>query len=350
MASTGLNGVIIMANENNVRIFLYLCGLNIVLLFVITFLMIRKFKIKNPEKSYQLAVIDTLMYPFRLLKIGPFKYGEWTLQKALQYSSDATKLTDYGDLSFVQNYKVVHDTVTFRKIKITNLGRFLYFNEFDLFLTRRLKMIDYFKAHSEVLKIPIKSPVFVFGLGRSGTTFTHHLLSLDPQVRSPKLWELIKPVPEFSPKDMTAEQAATMHQVDRSGRKEVIRKRLETRSYLGQDGMEHIHSIGYDEPEEDLMVLCDVIPCGFNHLFSSLVDWEPFLKQCQGEEMKKAYRYYKQFLQLLTHQVNANEQDKRWVLKTPVHIMFLPELLAVFPDAKLVWYDLSFLHPPLLIN
>lgn len=41
-------------------------------------------------------------------------------------------------------------------------------------------------------------PVFVMGLPRTGTTFIHRLLSLDPKVRAPLLWELLAPVPSVA--------------------------------------------------------------------------------------------------------------------------------------------------------
>ena len=43
-----------------------------------------------------------------------------------------------------------------------------------------------------------------------------------------------------------------------------------------------------------------------------------------------------QILQLLTYQLNTSV-NKRWVLKCPLHLFFLREIVEVFPDAKIVW-------------
>lgn len=38
-----------------------------------------------------------------------------------------------------------------------------------------------------------------------------------------------------------------------------------------------------------------------------------------------------------THGRMTHTDPRRWVLKCPLHILMLKELLTVFPDAKLVW-------------
>ena len=42
---------------------------------------------------------------------------------------------------------------------------------------------------------PIRKPIFIVGLPRTGTTFLHRLLSLDPENTAPVTWELMDPVP-----------------------------------------------------------------------------------------------------------------------------------------------------------
>jgi hypothetical protein len=42
-------------------------------------------------------------------------------------------------------------------------------------------------------------------------------------------------------------------------------------------------------------------------------------------------------LQILSAQTKELSEERTWALKFPVHILFLEELLTVFPDARLVW-------------
>jgi hypothetical protein len=44
------------------------------------------------------------------------------------------------------------------------------------------------------MTLRLKAPIFVLGLPRTGTTFLHHLLSLDPDVQYPRTFELLDPV------------------------------------------------------------------------------------------------------------------------------------------------------------
>jgi hypothetical protein len=327
-----------MEFSQQLALFSYLCCLNVFLIVFITVVAVLQFKKKYPEKSYVIGLLNTILYPLRKLKLGPFKYGEWTLDNSLKLISEETGLTDYGELKFKEAYYATEKGPVFQRCKMTNLGQVVFQMEFQMTLTRRLKAVEYLKSHPEILDVKIKSPVFVFGLGRSGTTFTHHLLSLDPNVRSPKLWELIYPTPEFNDKAYSYKDSLPLHTIDREVRAKRLRDRLKIRSILGQDGMENIHAVGADLPEECLHAMCDEMPCGINHLFAALVNWDIFIQHSREKgDIIRAYEWYKKLLQILQYQQGDLDGEKRWVLKSPIHILFLPELKKIFPDAKLVW-------------
>jgi hypothetical protein len=60
-------------------------------------------------------------------------------------------------------------------------------------------MVDYFKKHPDISKIEsnsIKSPIFIIGFPRTGTTFLHELLGLHPKVRMHYSWQQGEPVPK----------------------------------------------------------------------------------------------------------------------------------------------------------
>src|SRR2546425_1678447 len=58
-----------------------------------------------------------------------------------------------------------------------------------------LKMAEDRKRLRGIADEPIKAPVFVIGMPRSGTTFLHNLLTQDPRNRSPLTWEIMFPSP-----------------------------------------------------------------------------------------------------------------------------------------------------------
>ncbi len=159
-------------------------------------LRVLQFKAKYPDKSYIIATLNIALAPLRALRLGPYREGKLTFENSMQQAMKATKLSDFGDLKFVENYKIVTDTAFFKNLTLTNLGYITAQKELQILLRKRLKFIHYMKTAPQVLKVPIKSPIFVFGLGRSGTTFVHRLMACDPKLRSPKLWELVMPVPD----------------------------------------------------------------------------------------------------------------------------------------------------------
>jgi hypothetical protein len=132
--------------------------------------------------------------------------------------TEATKLTglsDFGDLDFLDYYKQVAQNAFYQSLQFSNLGNIVAQMEFRLVMKRKLKIIQYLKDVPSVLDIPVPAPVFIFGIGRSGTTYLHRLLALEPKARAPYLWELAQPVPE------TLEMAQM--EVDRAVRKEFMR-------------------------------------------------------------------------------------------------------------------------------
>jgi hypothetical protein len=66
-------------------------------------------------------------------------------------------------------------------------------------LVNRLRIQDHIKRYPEVLDVPIKRPLFILGLPRTGTTFLHNLLAQDPTSRWLRLWEILYPCPPPHP-------------------------------------------------------------------------------------------------------------------------------------------------------
>jgi Sulfotransferase family len=54
-------------------------------------------------------------------------------------------------------------------------------------------------AFPDIVSVPVAKPMFLIGYGRTGSTFLQHLLALDPDARSPRLWELMEPSPPPRP-------------------------------------------------------------------------------------------------------------------------------------------------------
>ena len=86
------------------------------------------------------------------------------------------------------------------------------------------------------------------------------------------------------------------------------------------------------------MALSDEIPVHLSFLYSDYVNHDIFFSKIDHKRVKDAYLYYKKVLQLLSYQIGDTDKPKRWTLKCPIHLYYVKELAAAFPDAKLVWY------------
>lgn len=139
----------------------------------------------------------------------------------MEEASKLTGLSDFGDLEFLKYYKMIAQNEFYKSLTFSNLGNIVAQMEFRLVMKRKLKVIQYFKEVPSIEDIPVPAPVFIFGIGRSGTTYLHRLLALEPTARAPCLWELANPVPG------TLEMAQM--ELDRELRKEFIKNVISQR-------------------------------------------------------------------------------------------------------------------------
>ena len=184
-------------------------------------------------------------------------------------------------------------------------------------LAGRLTTTDYLVKRPELLDRPIERPVFVFGIPRTGTTLLSNLLAADPARRSPLTWEIDEPVPPAT--------GATLYNDPRAlARLETERQMLAARPEMGKY---YRGSAIY--PNECVFIQA--------HDFKTLM-WESrgrlpgYRDYLFSADVTSAYRYEKRFLQLL-----QAEAPGIWNLKMPSHALFIPALLKVFPDARLLW-------------
>lgn len=287
-------------------------------------------KVLNPEKSFWNCFLSICLTPLRVAKLGPYREGV-SLEHAMKYAMTKTKLFDFGGTKFVGNYAVVMSGKEQSKLRFHNIGYIMAQLELNITMVRRLRMVQYLKDSPNVLKIGVRQPVFVVGLPRTGTTFLHRLLSLDPAVRAPLLWELLSPVPNVvgaRKEDFIA---------DSQQRAEAVRAQLKMRQDAGDRALEHIHEVVYDAPEECLMAMSDEIPCLTQNFYAVYMDTKTFFSCVNPAAVVDSYLHYKRVLQLLAYQHGDFKSRFRWMLKSPIHLFYIKELAEAFPDATIIW-------------
>jgi hypothetical protein len=94
------------------------------------------------------------------------------------------------------------------------------------------------------------------------------------------------------------------------------------------------HPMDADWAEEEMHLL-DSSWCGFSPLglYSGV---ESYYQWFLSHDKTEAYRYMADLLRLISW-ARGEADGKRWVLKNPQHMLNLDTLLAVFPDAKIVF-------------
>ncbi len=185
------------------------------------------------------------------------------------------------------------------------------------YLRGRLKVSDYVRQHPELLERPIKRPVFVMGVPRTGTTLMSNLLAADPARRSPLTWEIDDPVPPATTATLKTDPRAL-------ARLEQERAML---AAMPEAGKYYRGSAIY--PNECVFFMAHDFKTLMIESKGILPEYKEFIFGC---DMTSAYEYHKKFLQLL-----QSEAPGVWNLKKPSHSLFLEYLFKVYPDARVIW-------------
>jgi hypothetical protein len=166
--------------------------------------------------------------------------------------------------------------------------------------------------------VPVPNPIFVIGFGRTGSTFMHNLLALDPEARAPLLWELMEPSPP--PRPETYESDPRIRRV---------RMQLESRKVMMPD-LEKIHESGVLAPEE-----CNhMMRHGEYHIARGLrsTPYAQWLHNLGSPELYELYKHYK----LQVQHLQLFHRKGHWACKCISHAHFFPVLFKVFPDARVI--------------
>jgi hypothetical protein len=184
-------------------------------------------------------------------------------------------------------------------------------------LKGRVHALKAMKAHPGFDDGPIRSPVVITGIPRSGTTALHRLLAVDRRFQGLQTWLLDRPMPR--PAQDTWEEYPQFH--------ETVRQ-LEARYAVAPDKRAAHHMIA-DQVEE----CCLLLRQGFaSNLWSCGWSAATYDAWWQSVSEGPSYRHYYRCVQL----IGSNDRDRRWLLKNPGHVNALDLLFAIYPDARVI--------------
>lgn len=235
--------------------------------------------------------------------------GGLSVDALARAASEQAGLDDFGASDWRDGLGVLVEALE-ADAELHMIGRIYMRNLLTLALVTRLRLVDARRRDPDLERGPLRPPIIVCGLPRSGTTFLHRMLCERADARLLPLWELMEPIPGPGP--------------DR--RLDLARGRIDRLQKLTPVSVDAQHLMRPELPDE----------CG--HLFKSsflssmywlapsyrYLDW--YLRQ----DVLPAYRNYRAHLQLLA------DPERRLTLKDPFHARHLPALFEVLPDAMVI--------------
>jgi len=228
-----------------------------------------------------------------------------------------TGLADFGGTAHEEGLRLLVDDLASPEAGLTPVGNYFHRAQVKSALVGRLMTEARFAEFPDHADVPIERPIFVVGLPRTGTTALHRLLCADPGHQGLELWltEFPQPRPPRETWDddpiFTAMQGAfQQHHVSNP-------------EFMG------IHYMDATSPEECWRLLRQT---GKSISYESLANVPRYSEWLAGQDWTDAYERHRKNLQL----IGLHDQEKRWVLKNPSHLVALDALMKVYPDALIV--------------
>jgi hypothetical protein len=197
------------------------------------------------------------------------------------------------------------------------LGRVLTRADMIATLSARLMVEDAYRRHPAIEDETIEAPLLIVGQGRTCTSALLNLLDADPDNAVVHASEILFPRVEAGAEQIAADRARANEHF--SLWNEVAPPLWSMHEFTGDIPTESIHAQSLTFQAPAWQVLFGQMPSLYAHV--------------GARSRVSAIAYEKRVLKLL----QWRKPRRRWVLKSPDALNYLPDVLAVFPDVGLVW-------------
>ena len=244
----------------------------------------------------------------------------------LAAARSATGLEDTGDSWFREPLERLCRALD-DEAELHLAGRLRARAELQQILQNRLRLVDLWRREPAVDDEQVRSPIVVTGLGRSGTTFMHELLSCDPANRPPLLWEMLHTVPGAA---RPSDDPAPPEDVDWAALTDDEIKLMDAMV----PAFTAMHENGGGLPTECIFMFAHQFS---SDMFTGIYNVPSYTIWKSGVDQEPAYDWHRRMLRTLKWGARAaGGAERSFVIKAPSHLSELPLLFATYPDARVV--------------
>jgi hypothetical protein len=234
-----------------------------------------------------------------------------TAESLLDDAAQASGRSDFGPGDFREGLEALLDSLE-RDGDLSAEADVRVIGDLHRRLVNRLDVEAWYADHPEIEQLPLRGPVDINGLPRTGTTALANMLSLDPQFRCLRGWEQARPCPP-----PTLEGEATDD------------RRLRAAADAGRVPAElkAMHLFDLDATMEDT----EVLGMAFHGQQFTLPVYG-YHAWWRSTDMSSAYGYHRRVATLL----QSRRPPDRWLFKAPHHNFHLEAIVSAYPDARFV--------------
>ncbi len=224
---------------------------------------------------------------------------------------ESTGLADFGPGDFRDGLEMLLDSLT-RDADLNPATDEAVIGDLRRRLVNRLEVEAWYRDHPEVAEVPVRGPIDINGMPRTGTTALANMLSLDPQFRPLRNWEQAQPCPPPT-LDTEADDPRRLQAV------------AEEQQLPAEMKAMHLYDVNATMEDTELLGMAFhgqqyTLPVYGYHAW-----W-------RNADASAAYLYHRRVVQLL----GSRRPPDRWLFKSPHHNFHLDAIVAAYPDVRFV--------------